>query len=398
MKKSLWLATFCTLIAVGIHSYLAVHHYELQLGISSGQSLCNINETLDCDSVNSSSYSSFLGVPIATWGLTTNLALLVLLLAQLLGLSSFPERLLRYSFWLSTFIALSSIAMGVISLALLSTYCIFCLGLYFLSFVTWGSIWKAQEDPPLSSIGSDLKKLASEGKLTLIVVVAIPALAFLLHKSLLDHYGASRMGSIIRSSIAEWKSNPTIKISSSPLLSKGPEKNAARLTISEFADFTCGHCQKAAPFLHAFIKSRPDVRFEFYTFPLDGACNEAIDHQTGRSCQLSKAVFCASKSDKGWALHDLIYKNQKTINASGSVGQIDEKLMKFATQLNLNWSDLKSCIESEEAQERISQQAKDGVQANIRGTPTFFANSRQLPRGQLLPVLEAARKSSQKSP
>src|SRR5437868_4045723 len=74
-----WSAMVCALVASGIHIYLANHHYNLVLGSSEGGSICNINQTFNCDAVNLSSYSEFLKIPIAVWGAATNTTLLLLL-------------------------------------------------------------------------------------------------------------------------------------------------------------------------------------------------------------------------------------------------------------------------------------------------------------------------------
>ena len=48
---------------------------------------------------------------------------------------------------------------------------------------------------------------------------------------------------------------------------KGPAK--AAVTIVEFSDMQCPHCQKAAPTIDQLLAQEPDARFVFQSFPLD---------------------------------------------------------------------------------------------------------------------------------
>lgn len=121
------------------------------------------------------------------------------------------------------------------------------------------------------------------------------------------------------------------------------------------------------------------MRLQFYVFPLDGACNDAISRAEGGSCRLAKSVLCAEKSGKGWALHDEIFGNQETLNRKHSVDEIDWELKEYAKNLGLDFEELKSCMESTEVHEQILAQAKLGEKAKVEGTPTIYVNGRKLP-------------------
>jgi uncharacterized membrane protein len=73
------IALLLTLVAIGIHTYLTLHYYDLNYGAGSADSICNINAKLNCDAVAASSYSTFLKTPLALWGAVTNTMLLILL-------------------------------------------------------------------------------------------------------------------------------------------------------------------------------------------------------------------------------------------------------------------------------------------------------------------------------
>jgi len=193
---------------------------------------------------------------------------------------------------------------------------------------------------------------------------------------------------VTRSALLDWKANPLASLKEPPLLTKGASVEQAKMTISEFVDFRCGHCRMAATPIAAFVSSKNDVRLEFFVFPLDGACNEAISRSDGGSCRMAKAVLCAERSKQGWAMHDKIFENQQTLNRKHSVLEIDWELKEYSRQMGLDFEELKACMESPEVHEKILAQTRIGKSAKVKGTPTIYVNGRKLPKGQLIPVLE----------
>jgi protein-disulfide isomerase len=133
-----------------------------------------------------------------------------------------------------------------------------------------------------------------------------------------------------------------------------------------------------------------DVQLRFYNFPLDNSCNDVIGGGDGVSCLLAKSVSCAEKvSSKGWQMHDDIFSAQEEISRMG-LPQAKEKVMAYATNHSVNTEEFTTCLDSDETQEWIKSQAKAGVDSGVRGTPSIYVNSRRLPRGQAIPVLQRA--------
>ncbi len=97
-NKLLLLPLLTTFIAMGVHLYLTQHYYALKFGTGEAGSMCNINEVLNCDAVTASEYSAFLGVPIALWGLFTNLVLFYFLAVTYLNMVQDRAKTSRYAF------------------------------------------------------------------------------------------------------------------------------------------------------------------------------------------------------------------------------------------------------------------------------------------------------------
>jgi protein-disulfide isomerase/uncharacterized membrane protein len=381
------IALLLSLVAIGLHIYLAFHFYGLHYGMSTGESVCNLSSQFNCDTVSASRYSSVAGVPIALFGAMANIVIALMLAAWILGWADNLSRHAKLTFLLSALIAATSVVMGSISTFFISSYCIFCIGTYILSFFVFGLVAKSQVDTE-NSIIDQLPALFADAKSYLILFAAIPAGAFFMHKVYLQQVGADRLDLIVRNSLYDWQAAPLVTIESKALMAKGPEN--AKMVIKEYADFRCGHCKYTSPSLKAFSNSHPDVRFEFYAFPLDGTCNEAMDGGgDGISCYLAKSVHCAEKlSNGGWAMHDHIFESQEKINNNPTLQNAGDIVAQALPLLSISADAHKACVEDAETIDLIKRQAKSGADAGVKGTPSFYVNSRKLSRGNMIPVLE----------
>ncbi|MBX3022521.1 MAG: DsbA family protein [Bdellovibrionales bacterium] len=394
MKTRVQIALLSTLVSLGFHIYLTLHYYPLKFGFSSGQSICNVNATFNCDAVSASAYASLFGIPLSLWGAALNAVMFFLILLGWLEWTDHPERVRRSALLLSGSSMLASIVMGAISLLLLRNYCLFCIGLYILSIVTFVAYKGVVREPFWSSLKNDIPAWWSESRVILISFAAIPAMAFVGHKMFMQNLGDAELTRLVTESVREWEAAPKQEFVAKPSLVMGPESGKAVMTLVEFADFRCGHCKHASYTLDAFVKAHPDVRFEYYSFPLDGACNEKIESNSGISCRLAQSVYCAEKEGKGWPMHHALFEAQDEVNRMGSVQEVDVLLSKQVSNLGMNWESVERCLSDAATIDAIKAQAKQGVLVNVMGTPTIFANGRQLARGQLIPVLSKARELS----
>ncbi|MGE3973222.1 MAG: vitamin K epoxide reductase family protein [Bdellovibrionales bacterium] len=384
-KWPLWLSLVSTVIAVGVHMYLTQHHYTLIFGASDSPSICNINQTFSCDTVNTSPFSEFLGKPIALWAALTNTVLALFLFWQLIA--SATPFLRRLSFYIASFILLGSIVMGVISFTQLGTFCLFCIFAYVLSLLTWIGTFKNLESLDFSLLPSDVKTLFAPGpdgsRTPLVFLLLIPVFTFMADSMAVSSH-VKNLDVIITDALNNWKTARVNTFDTSTGLHLRDKAGQYKMTIVEFADFGCPHCKRAAPSLHAFANSRNDVQLIFLNYPLDGACNAAIPRE-GRTCPLAKSTYCSEQQNKGWAIHDWVFHKQ---------GQADQSNFELASKdLGLDYATLSQCLSSEETTNVIRAQAAQGKSAGIEGTPSIFVNGRQLPAGFFIPILEAAYKN-----
>ncbi len=141
---------------------------------------------------------------------------------------------------------------------------------------------------------------------------------------------------------------------------KGPAK--AAVTLVEFSDFECPHCNSMRPVLHAVRAAFPDeVAVVFKHFPLpfhEHAANAAA------------AVEVAHAKGKFWALHDKVFDAQADLSQARIHGLMKEVGVDPAQVGPAEWAAAKA---------RVVADVKEGNDSGLQGTPTIFLNGIEVP-------------------
>ena len=145
-----------------------------------------------------------------------------------------------------------------------------------------------------------------------------------------------------------------------PMMTKGPA--AAPVTIFEWSDYECPFCQRAQDVLQRLQGEFPDtVRFVFKDFPLRSHPN---------ALPAALAARCAGAQGRYWEYHDLLF-----------VGQPDlarDHLLGYARRLGLDASAFTDCLDSGRYRDAVLAEQREGREAGVRATPTFFINQRKI--------------------
>lgn len=145
---------------------------------------------------------------------------------------------------------------------------------------------------------------------------------------------------------------------------------AARITVTEFADFQCPACRVANDLSNQILAAYPsDVRFVFRHFPLSGHLNAMISAQ---------AVEAAGAQGKFWEMHDILYEKQAewgdTVN-SLSRQQVLDLFKGYAEQIGLDQVAFVQAIENNAYADVINQDISAGSASGVNATPSFFVNN-----------------------
>lgn len=146
----------------------------------------------------------------------------------------------------------------------------------------------------------------------------------------------------------------------------GAEKGI--VTMTEYADFQCPACGGFYPIIKQVKEQFNDqVRFEFKNFPL-----VQIHPNTTAA---HRAAQAAALQGKFWAMHDVIYENQKSWSDSTSPAAIFEQ---YARQTGLDMDKYVIDVNSSAVLAVINKDVDDGKSKGVNSTPTFFIDGEKI--------------------
>ncbi len=141
----------------------------------------------------------------------------------------------------------------------------------------------------------------------------------------------------------------------------------APLTVVEFTDYQCPYCAQFAAQIWPQVREQLVETGEIYwvlkDFPLDQL------HPQARLA--AQAARCAAEQDAFWDMHDALFARQKEWAEQENAAEV---LVQIAADLSLNEADVEQCLRQERYADQIEADLNDGLEAGVRGTPSFFFN------------------------
>lgn len=137
---------------------------------------------------------------------------------------------------------------------------------------------------------------------------------------------------------------------------RGPED--ADITIVDYSEFQCPFCARSRSTLEQLEERyEGNIRIVYKHYPLPFH-DEAIP--------AGQAAYAAHQQGKFWEFHDYMFANQKNLG--------DALYVEAAEDLGLDVEQFNQDRNSEAAKEAVEQDAADGAQVGVRGTPFFLIN------------------------
>lgn len=162
----------------------------------------------------------------------------------------------------------------------------------------------------------------------------------------------------VMSAVAAAQEGP--RFTADPAMTRGPA--AAPVTIFEWSDYECPYCKQARDVLARLQGDFPDtVRLVFKDFPLrshPGALPAAI------------AARCAGVQGRYWEYHDLLFVAQPDFSRDHLIG--------YARRLRLDVEPFTECLDAPRFRDAVLADLREGREAGVRATPTFFINRRKI--------------------
>ena len=140
---------------------------------------------------------------------------------------------------------------------------------------------------------------------------------------------------------------------------QGPEK--AKITLVEFSDFQCPYCSRAIAEVDNILRAYPkDIKLVFKQFPLEIHSEAQL---------AAEASLAANAQGKFWPLHDKLFANFRKISR--------DNIFLWAKESGLDMEKFKVDLQSGKFRPVVERDVKDGFEAGVQGTPTFFINGQR---------------------
>lgn len=230
----------------------------------------------------------------------------------------------------------------------------------------------SQASGPVSNVGrpqSRVKKIAIVLVTVLVLILLLVFVWRVLYFSNLirtgeintldTRYASNQSQSIL--ALAPMENLGDVKLASSDDPYLGSRE--AKVTIVEFADFSCPYCRQSSFMMRALAARYGDqILYIYRDWPVVEMHPQAL--------LAAQAAECAQEQNQFWQYHDKLFLNQSQ--------QSEEDLLRYARELNMDLALFRVCLTDKDIEEEIIQDLEDGIRAGVVGTPTFFINGRRV--------------------
>ncbi len=135
----------------------------------------------------------------------------------------------------------------------------------------------------------------------------------------------------------------------------------ARITMVEFSDFECPYCNAARPMIDELIKSRPQVRVCFATFPLAIHPNSTLAGQ---------AALFARDNGKFLTLSAALFDNQTALSES--------LIRQLVKKVGLDEKAFDKAVSEKKYIDELNASKEAGKVGGVDSTPSVFVNGRKV--------------------
>ncbi|MFH1654022.1 MAG: thioredoxin domain-containing protein [Pseudomonadota bacterium] len=388
MKKGWVITAIISSIGGAILSLLSTaQHFRIVKSGFMEQSYCAMSEYINCDIVNASSYSEFLGVPIAWWGFIFYLIILAFSIYIYFPKKNYQEDEENKSrehtktiiFGMGVSSCIYSLFLAYIATIVLGAVCLECLGMYLCNILITISAYflmnKKFSEVPLYLFNYVKAIFRFNFKNTfwrhIAVIAAFFAVGwfFILQIQPAKSQGVDGMSMDDRAEAFYRQSLHEIAIDPSWPVWGNPD---APVKIVEFSEFQCPFCRissyEVRPFLQEF---RKDIAYYFVNYPLDLSCNPGMEKQMHEyACEAARASMCALREGKFWPFHDELFRKARSISP--------KLFRKLAEENKMDIDKFETCMKDASINKQILKDINAGNKIYVNGTPTIFLNGRKI--------------------
>ena len=341
------------------------------------RSYCAMSERVNCETVAASDYAVFAGLPVAVWGLLAYVVMGLLTafgLARRLPTPAWPFGAL---WWLAAVSCVYGVFLFVLSHFVIESVCLVCAGTYVVNVGLLAAAWielKRAGVGPVRALREDLRTAVAKPALpvTLIAVSAVAVLVLEIAVPSYWHLETTRGPEGLPVGLTE-EGHPWI----------GASK--PKLTIVEYSDYQCHHCQRGHTELRKLVSEHPaKLRLVHRHYPLDQACNELLKRPFHEhACKYAVLAECAGEQGRFWEANDFLFAQGRRKEAVTAP--------ELAAAIDLEAKALRACAKTTKPLATVTADLAEGRKLRIRGTPTYVVGDQtypgKIPQDVLAPIL-----------
>ena len=143
----------------------------------------------------------------------------------------------------------------------------------------------------------------------------------------------------------------------------------ARVTLTEYGDFSCPHCHDLEPTIHQLITDyvKPGkLRIIYKTVTFVGGAYSQVAAQ---------AAICAARQGKGWEMHDQIWGY---FDSNGPQAYSQSTMTSLAENIGLDTTKFGTCYNAPDTSASVQSVADEVLAIGVTSTPTLFINGNRL--------------------
>ncbi len=363
--------TLLSLIGIALSIELCFVYYNANFAVDAKPSICSINDMMDCDGVAKTTYSQFLGVPLAIWGICLYIFVLFLTYVDKLQNIKFLNFLKvfknqsSYIFCISLLSFILSMILGCISIFKINSICIFCFMTYFIDLIialfskNWGNGILYELKNSIADFLEAIKVKKYAFYFLLLVLLAASILTYTTTSNILSPQMIKRNNMMM--SIESYRN----------IVDKnemGPKD--ASVVIHEYIDFNCPGCFLANIYLHRIVSEFENVKVIQHNVPLDITCNHNMKHEGHpNSCLKARYAIAASEQNRYWEMVDILFTDNP---------ETEKSIIEEARLVGFDIAKLKEDANSEVTNQKLKDSIQEADSKNIDGTPTIFINMKRI--------------------
>lgn len=346
---------------------------------------CGSVESLwSCARVADSKWATFFEIPLAVYGVFYYAILLLLAFVFMFFPHDLRYDVLVFFFWTAVAGLAADMFLFYVSLFKIRAICPLCMVTYgtgFLCVCISGVVLLKKKMNPLRLIRcikniymrGNLKSIAGNVIATLLIAVIAFGAAYGTNRYLIKTkigYYTEKKQAVFEKVIIKFDEEKRQNLDIPETMVIGNFE--APVTVTEFSDFLCPFCGKAAALMDEILRDNPSkVRLVFHNYPLDKTCNPYMKHEMHHgSCLLAKGAVCAARQG--------FFEDYQRIVFSAHLREASANIMEqIALYSGLGVMEFQACLEDPETDAIIQNQIQDAKRFGINSTPSIYINGKR---------------------